>query len=163
MAYCTPADINLGSMDLPRAVDVQEVIDVQAGWIDAILGQRYRLPLALDGADPTQAAMVLFLNKLNVYAVKGTIILEVAGPREDNALSSWARYYLKWVEAQMTRFSNGSLDIPGQMPAHESTDDGSNAPMILNKDTFNRVDAFYEVGQRIPPWQGTREEDTPWV
>lgn len=163
MAYCTADEVNLGSMDLPRGADVQSVIDVQAGYIDLVLGQRYRLPLVLSRNEPQELPYILLLNKMNVYAAKGTILLDAAGARQDENLSAWARYYLRYVETTLNQIRDGKIDIPNQEPARESADDGSMSPMIINKDTFSRVEAFYAVDQPLAPWQGTREEKAPWV
>lgn len=163
MGYCTVADISLGGMDLPRGIDVQSLIDIQAGYIDITLGQRYKLPLVLSRNEPSEVAYVQLLNKLNVYAVKGTILLDAAGPRQDENLSAWARYYLRYVETTLTQIRNGQIDIPNQEPANETADDGSLAPTIINKDTFSRTEAFYAVDQNVRPWIGTREETSPWA
>lgn len=161
MPYCTPADITLG-MDMPRGVDVQEVINSQAMSMDGTIGMRYRLPLNLDANDPEQMPYVYLLRKMNIYAAKGTILLDAAGARQDESTSAWARYYLRWVDVELNKIAKGVTDIPGQDPAREESTDGSLAPIILNKDTFSRVDAFYAVDQNVPPWQGTRQEASPW-
>lgn len=163
MPYCTPAQVSLGGMDLPRGVDVQSVIETQAVSMDITIGQRYQLPLSLDRNRPEQLAYVQLLEKMNIYLAKGTILLDAAGARQDDALSAWARYYLRWAEVELNKIANGKTDIPGQVPAHPDDGQGELAPVILNKDSFSRVDAFYAVDQPHAPWQGTRQEASPWA
>lgn len=161
MAYCTPADVTLGSMDLPRGVSVQTVIDTQAEFIDAVLGRIYRLPIVLDAGNPAHKPYKFLLKKLNAYMATGTILLNAGGAQQVTDVNAYALWYLNHAEIMLKKIEDREVDFPGQEPANPGTDD-ADAPMVVAKDSFSRVDAFYEVDQQIPPWQGDRVAVSPW-
>lgn len=144
-AYCTPDDVDLGSLELPRGVVVQRVIEQQADDIDAVVGKFYRLPLELDPNDPSHIPYVLILNKLNRYLAIGNIIMRAAGATQDDNINSYALYHLNQAKDVLKQIERGLIQFPDQEPV--ATDPGEFAgPYITNKDAFSRVEGFYDQG-----------------
>ena len=161
MAYCQTADVTLGNTEFPRGVNLQSVIDTQAEYIDSVLGRVYRLPLTLQAGDPTHKPYLTLLKLLNVYRATGTIILNSAGARQDNELNAYGKYYLNWADRQLALIEKRQIRFPDQRDADEAAEES--LVLMVNKDTFSRVEEFYKPGQQLKPWEGTREVEYPWA
>lgn len=160
-AYCAVEDITLGSMEPPRGLDVQWVIEQKADDIDAVVGRVYKLPFSLSMTDPEQRPWALMFKKCNAYLTIGEIFLQAGSARQDDAILAIANQYLRQAMAFLNGIEAGRIVIPFlERLAPESSDV---APLIVNRDSFSRVEEFYNPqAPGLAPWVGTGRSDSPW-
>lgn len=163
MPYCSADDVTLGSMELPRGVDVDKVIEQQAEHMDSVLGRIFQLPFTLSVTDPDQRPYALLLKKVNAYLAIGDIIIKAGGPRQDTEVLAYGMYYVKQANAILNAIENGKLEIPF-LERINGVEDGQ-APAIFNRDSFSRIEEFYRTDRRSyeRPWVGNRAAvKMPW-
>lgn len=142
MAYCRVSDIDLGSLELPRGFSTQTAVDRASDDIDAVVGRFYRLPLRWSETDPRHKPYVLLLKKLNIYLATGDLIFRAAGARQDDSLNSYALWYLNRAKDMLKQIEQGKITFPDQAEI-EAPEGEFNGPILVNKDSRSRVEAFY--------------------
>lgn len=141
-AYCIVDDINLGDLQTPRAVSVEDWIKTTADEIDAEIGQVYKLPLAFDTTKPEDRADQLYLKKINSFLATARIILTIAGAHEDSNLHAYGKSLLGDAKAALGKIANGSIVLESAVLV-DDVDGQYDGPIITNKDAGSFVDAFY--------------------
>lgn len=141
-AYCAEADINLGDLQTPRAVSIEDWIKSTADEIDAEIGQVYKLPLSFDLTKPEDRADALYLKRINSFLATARIILLIAGGREDATLHAYGKSLLGDAKGALNKIVNKTVLLESAQLIGDA-DDQYNGPMIANKDAKSFVDSFY--------------------
>ena len=151
MAYCRVGDIDLGSLELPRGFSTQTAVDRASDDIDAVLGRFYRLPLSLSDKNPAHVPYILLLKKLNTYLATGDLIFKAAGARQDDSLNAYAMWYLNRGKDMLKQIEQRKILIPDQREI-DAPEGEYAGPIVTNKDSASRVEAFYSSapGQPAP-------------
>lgn len=140
--YCTEADINLGDLQTPRAVSIEDWIKVTADEIDAEIGQIYKLPLSFDTAKPEDRTDALYLKKINSFLATARIILLISGGGQDEVLHAYGKSLLGDAKGALGKIANKTV-ILESASLIDDVDNQYNGPIITNKDAGSYVDAFY--------------------
>lgn len=152
--YCELEDINLGDLQVPRAVSVEDWIKSTADEMDAEIGQVYVLPFAFDNTKSEDRADALYLKKINSFLATARIILTIAGAHEDATLHAYGKSLLGDAKAALSKIVNKTVILESATLIGDP-DAQYNGPIILNKDAGSYVDAFYNSkGTAHGPWQG---------
>lgn len=141
-AYCAEADINLGDLQSPRVVEIEDWIKVTADEIDAEIGQIYKLPLSFDPTRPEDRADALYLKKINSFLATARIILTIAGAGSDDVLHAYGKSLLGDAKGALSKIVNKSVILESAVLI-DDVDAQYNGPIITNKDAGSFVDAFY--------------------
>lgn len=141
-AYCVEADINLGDLQTPRVVTVEDWIMVTADEMDAEIGQIYKLPLSFDNSKPEDRADALYLKKINSFLATARIILTIASGGEDTVLHAYGKSLLGDAKAALAKIVNGAVVLESATLLPD-LDAQYNGPIITNKDSGSFVDSFY--------------------
>lgn len=140
--YCTPSDIKLGELQLPRHVDVEQWIQDAANEMNSYIGQLYKLPLVLDPQRPDHLADILLLQKINADLTTGKIILLAFAGKSGEQLHAYGKMLVDSAKAEMTRISKG-VTVLEAAERLETDDPQPNGPLISNMDDRSFVGDFY--------------------
>lgn len=141
MAYCEPADLELGDLMVGSRADLPKLVKSAAEEIDAYLGELYVLPLP--SALPLNQQ--LFLKRMNVLIASGRFWLGQGEQGNDASYSQYGMSLLKEGQSLLMQFRNGQLEL--NAPKVATRGDGS-GPMIQQADETSPVDAFYDMTMR---------------
>lgn len=140
--YCTAEDIQLGDLEPPRSISVDDVIQSTADHMNSYIGQVYVLPLVLEMDRPDHLADILLLRRINSWLTMGQIIMLAHSGGEGDNNHAYGKWMWDAAQQELTRISAGRTvlevadlrDPPNPQP---------NGPLISNRDETSFVDAFY--------------------
>lgn len=160
MAYCRVEDVDLGSMEFPRGVNVANVVELKAKEIDARIGRIYETPLQFNLDDPEQRPYGLLLQTVNAYLATGDIVIRGGGARQDTEVLAYGMYFIRHANNILNEIVSGKIKLPFKRLV-ETAEDAA-FPLAITRDSFSRVEEFHS-NPPIAPWVGTREGGAlPW-
>lgn len=143
MAYCSPDDINIGNVQLPRGLNKQAYVDAAAEEMDAELGKVYVLPLTPSSAIASNTWAGKYLKKINKFLAIGRIVIDSASGGEDNSLNSYGYYHLKTAMDALAALVSGSITLTDVEKL--DVEPNTSGPQVENRDAGSYVDAFYNT------------------
>jgi hypothetical protein len=157
--YVAKSEIGFGDMELPSYVDLDDSIRIAGNDMDAVIGTRYKLPLALDNSNQSHIAMINMLAKINRYLVVGRVVIDSAIGSEDSQLQAYGNYHIRWAEQALKAIANGDTVIPDQETILPDDSLRVTGPVMTVRDSGSMVDAFYKHDDfygavNSPLWQG---------
>lgn len=156
--YCQPDDLLIGKIPLPRGTTAEAVIAAAANEMDSYLGRRYSIPVVVDAQVAEERSDALFLANVNAQLASGRLITSAASGGENTDVHAYGRMLLSTAIKALKDIQDGKYDLLSATPL-PSQANRLQGPIIISKDKFSQVDAFYDSYGTQPC--GLREGQ-PW-
>ena len=151
MAYCTNADLLIepGFPISGGETTKTKFVNLAAMEIDAILGERYVVPVPLATLPQHEKDL---LKIINIKRASGSLILSQANAGEDTALHQYGLWLINEAQMQLMAIANGDIDLQsprvdqggepteGGLPTDDDPD--AYAPGGTHWDAISPIDAF---------------------
>ena len=158
--YCLDTELLLEDAVrmIPAGLSKASYISAASREIDAKLGMRYRIPLAVDPnfkdqyGNPVsdfpdnEKAMV---RDICVKLASGRILLQIASDADDN-FSKYGWELIKEAQYFLTMLASGDVRLSAAPAVGAETDLGG-GPSITNRDHASMVEGFEDIFMRPPP------------
>lgn len=142
VAYCSSADLLLGSIPTPAYISKEEYINLAADEINMILSAKYVMPVA----DPTRLAGAagIFLKQANIYIASGRLILAAAAGGSDDRVHAYGNSLLRKGQDMLhsAMIDNDMLDDLERKNEGDSNTGG--LPVVHSHDESSLVESFYD-------------------
>lgn len=141
--YCQPDELLIGKIPLPRGTTAEAVIGSAANEMDLYIGRRYSIPVVVDTSVPEQRADALFLANVNAQLASGRLITSAASGGEHDAVHAYGRMLLSTALKALKDIQDGKFNLTSATPL-PSEARRTQGPLLMSKDKFSMVDAFYD-------------------
>ena len=143
MAYSQVADLLLGNIPLPAGDIGKRAVERAADEMDALLGQKYVVPIVATGQYQRQVKTLLLT--INNWLASGRLIEELTASSQTVEIHAYANKLINDALAALMQIVNGQIVLPGVPPVGEEDGVGSQTgPFILNKDDSSPTEYHYD-------------------